>query len=430
MVIEITPARRLRGEITPPPDKSISHRAIMLGSLARGKSVVRNFLRAADTLSTVGAFRALGVDIEVARELVKINGVGLNGLSEPILPIDCGNSGTTMRLISGILSGNPFLSRLEGDESLSSRPMGRVVEPLRLMGADIDGERINHKIYPPLRIKGGKLKGIRYELPVPSAQVKSAILLAGLYADGITEVVETVRSRDHTERMLPACGAKLEVDGLRVRVHGGEELYSVSEFIVPADFSSAAFFIAAALITQGSELLVKSVGMNPTRTGLLGVLKDMGADIEILNRTVVAGEPIADLLCKSSSLKAATVDEVQVPSMIDEIPILAVLAARAEGTTVIRGASELRVKETDRIRTIIDGLTAMGVKVEEFPDGLAVTGGPITAAEVQSHGDHRIAMSLAVAGLVAEGGRTVIHGSEAVDISFPGFFDMLKGISA
>ncbi len=434
MEIEVTPASRLKGEITPPPDKSISHRSIMLGSLATGRSVVRNFLRAADTLSTVGAFQSMGVEIKVAYAAyenftgieVVINGVGLHGLKEPVAPIDCGNSGTTMRLISGILSGNPFSSELVGDESLSTRPMGRVVEPLRLMGANIDGARRDNKIYPPLKIKGGGLKGIRYELPVPSAQVKSAILLAGLYAEGTTEVVERVRSRDHSERMLPACGADLVVDGLTVRIKGGAELHA-NEFIVPADFSSAAFFIAAALITKGSELLIKSVNMNPTRTGLLSVLKAMGASIEILNEMTVAGEPIADLLCRSSSLKAVTVDEALMPSMIDEVPILAVLAACAEGTTVIRGASELRVKETDRIKTIAEGLRAMGVEVEEFPDGIAVTGGPLKGANVQSHGDHRIAMSLAVAGLVAEG-NTRISGAEAVDISFPGFFGMLEGL--
>lgn len=433
---KVSPSKNLKGTITPPADKSISHRSIMLGSLATGKSVVRNFLKAADTLSTVGAFRSLGVDISVGDEVV-INGVGLHGLKEAAHPIDCGNSGTTMRLIAGILSGNPMFSVLVGDESLSTRPMGRVAEPLRLMGAEITGysktqqydgrapERII--LYPPLAIRGGNLKGMRYELPVPSAQVKSAILLAGLYAEGVTEVVEKVRSRDHSERMLPACGADLEVDGLTVRIRGGAELKG-GEFIVPADFSSAAFFIAAAVITQGSELLIKSVNMNATRTGLLDVLKAMGADITISNETTVAGEPIADLVCRSSSLRAATFDEALVPSMIDEVPILAVLAACAEGTTVIRGAAELRVKETDRIKTISDGLRAMGVRVEEFPDGLAVTGGPLKGATVQSAGDHRIAMSLAVAGLVADG-ETTINGSEAVDISFPGFFDMLRSVA-
>lgn len=426
MEIELKGGKRgLKGEVTPPPDKSISHRAIMFSSLAKGRSVVRNFLRAEDTLSTMSVFRALGVDIADGVEVV-INGAGLHGLRESTRVLDCGNSGTTMRLMSGVLSGAPFMSVLAGDASLSRRPMGRVIDPMRKMGATImarDGDK-----YPPMAIRGGGLKHMRYEMPVASAQVKSCVLLAGLYADGTTEVIEKVRSRDHSERMLPAYGAKLSVDGLVVRVTGGAELYAM-DVTVPNDFSSAAFFIVAGLIVPGSEIMILNVGMNPTRTGLLDVLRRMGAKIEVMNARDVSGEPVADLLCRHSALKAATVGEDEVPALVDEVPILAIAASMAEGVTRITGAHELRVKESDRIAAMATGLRALGVSVEEHDDGMSVEGrGALNGASVNSVGDHRIAMSFAVASLVAEG-TTKIEGAEAVSISYPGFFDTLKGLT-
>jgi 3-phosphoshikimate 1-carboxyvinyltransferase len=419
-------ARGLVGEIIPPPDKSISHRAIILSSIAKGKSVVRNFLRAADTISTLNAFRALGVEVIEGDEIV-IEGKGLHGLNEPEAVIDCGNSGTTMRLLSGVLSGNHFFSVLSGDESLSRRPMGRVVVPLGSMGARIMAR--SNDGYPPLAIRGGSLRAIRYEMPVNSAQVKSAILLAGLYAEGSTEVVETVRSRDHSERMLSSCGAGIRVEGLSVKIEGGSELSPV-EVDVPNDFSSAAFFIAAAAIVEGSDLTVRSVGLNPTRSGFLDVLKKMEADIEIHNRRDVSGEPVADIRCRHSELKGVEVGPESIPSLIDEFPVLCTVAAKASGETRITGAGELRVKESDRIMAVSEGLRRMGAEVEEFEDGLVVRGeAALRGAAVDSFGDHRIAMALSVAALAAEG-ETFIEGARAVEISFPDFFGILKRVTA
>jgi 3-phosphoshikimate 1-carboxyvinyltransferase len=342
--------------------------------------------------------------------------------------LDCGNSGTTMRLISGILSANPFFSVLTGDSSLRSRPMKRVIRPLSLMGAQIIGR--NSSNYAPLAIMGGNLKPITYDMPVASAQVKSSILLAGLYPEGRTIVREQTISRDHTERMLSAFGADLKRDGLTVVVDGNRELYS-QEIDVPGDFSSAAFFMVAALIIPGSEVILKNVGINPTRTGLIDVLKNMGADIEITNMRSVSGEPVADIGCRGKAgLKAATVSGEMVPSLIDEFPVLCVAAAKAEGTTVIRGAEELRIKESDRIKAMATELARMGVLIEEYPDGLSITGSEnLRGAEVDSHGDHRIAMSMAVAGLTAQG-TTTINNASAVAISFPDFFTIIQRLSA
>jgi 3-phosphoshikimate 1-carboxyvinyltransferase len=423
--IEITGASGLRGEYTPPPDKSISHRAVMFSALATGRSVVRNMLRSGDTLSTIGAFRALGATIEDTGGDVLIESPGWRGLREPLGVIDCGNSGTTMRLLVGLLSGLPLFTVLVGDESLTRRPMRRVIDPMRLMGARImarDGDR-----YPPVALRGGALGPIAYEMPVPSAQVKTAVLLAALTVGDESIVTERMRSRDHTERLLPAFGADLRVEGLTVRVRGGSELRP-AEVDVPGDFSSAAFFMAAAMITPGSELLVKSVGMNPTRTGLLEILFRMGADVEVLGERTVAGEPVADILCRSSRLKGVTVEEGEIPAFIDEFPIFCVLAALAEGRSEVRGAGELRVKESDRIAAMAVGLRAMGAAVEEYDDGLAIDGGGgLRGAPVESAGDHRIAMSLAVAGLAAEG-TTLVRGAEAVHISYPSFFDTLAAL--
>jgi 3-phosphoshikimate 1-carboxyvinyltransferase len=424
--IELARAGRLKGEITPPPDKSISHRAVIFSSIAKGKSVVRNFLRAADTLSTLNAMRSLGVEVDDGRELI-IRGRGLRGLKEPLRPIDCGNSGTTMRLLAGVLSGNPFFSVLTGDESLSARPMDRVIRPMSMMGARIlarDGDR-----YPPIAVSGGGLKAIRYEMPVASAQVKSAVLLAGLYAEGETVVVEKLKTRDHTERMLTACGAGLKTMGQEIIIKGGPELRAM-DVAVPNDFSSAAFFIAAALMVEGSELTLRDVGMNPARTGFIDVLEMMGARVEVLDMRDVSGEPVADLRCRHSPLKAVEIGPATVPSMIDEFPVFCVLASQAEGVTRIRGAEELRVKESDRISSMADGLGNMGVEVEEVPDGMDIRGGTgLRGAPIESRGDHRVAMAFSVAALAADG-KTSIRNAGAVDISFPGFYDILKRVTA
>ncbi|MDH4230623.1 MAG: 3-phosphoshikimate 1-carboxyvinyltransferase [Nitrospirota bacterium] len=426
--IELNRAKVFKGEFSPPPDKSISHRSVIFSSLAKGTSTVRNFLRAEDTFSTMNAFRSLGIEIIDEGATLTIHGKGVRGLSEPGDVIDCGNSGTTIRLLSGVLAGNPFFSVLTGDRSLRTRPMGRVIRPLSLMGAHIIAR--DDSRYPPLAIKGGNLSPITYVMPVASAQVKSALLLAGLYTEGDMEIVEPVRSRDHSEKMLPAFGADITVDGLRITVRGGRELRAL-DTLVPGDFSSAAFFIVAALLIPGAEITAKNVGLNPTRTGLLEVLKNMGASIGIGNVRDVSGEPVADLFCKGrADLKGVSISGEIVPSLIDEFPILCVAAALAEGTTVIRGAEELRVKESDRIKTMTAELRKMGVAIEEYPDGLSIRGtGKLHGAEVESHGDHRIAMSMAVAALAA-GGRTVINGASAVDISFPGFFDLIGRLSS
>jgi len=426
--IEIIKAARFTGEVTPPPDKSISHRAVMFSSLARGKGVVRNFLRAQDTESTMHAFRALGIEIEDLGHTLVIHGKGLHGLTEPADIIDCGNSGTTIRLLSGVLAANPFFSVVTGDSSLRSRPMARIIKPLSLMGASITGRDNNH--YAPFAISGGSLHSISYDMPMASAQVKSAILLAGLYADGMTLITEPTKSRDHTERMLPAFGADLRTDDLSVTVHSGKELHA-QEIDVPGDFSSAAFFLVAALLIPGAEVMSRNVGINPTRTGLIDVLRTMGAHIVIDNVRSVSGEPVADIFCKGQAgLKATTVTADMVPSLIDEFPILCIAAARAEGTTIIRGAEELRLKESDRIKAMATELSKMGVTLEEFPDGISITGsGTLRAAAVDSHGDHRIAMSMAVAGLLAEG-TTTISNASAVAISFPDFFAGIRRLTA
>lgn len=418
----------LRGEVTPPPDKSISHRAVMLASIAQGKSIVRNFLYAHDPVSTLNAMRSLGIQIDDnSRGEIIVQGKGLRGIQEPDDVIDCGNSGTTMRLISGILSGGSFFSVLTGDSSLRTRPMARVVEPLRLMGSRISGRQSDR--YAPLAINGSSLRAIDFKMPVASAQVKSCVMLAGLYAEGTTTVTEPLRSRDHTEAMLAAMGGSVSVDGLSVKVSGGREL-SPLDITVPADFSSAAFFIAAALIIENSELMIKNVGINPTRTGFLKALSMMGAEVELLNRRIVSGEPVADILCRTASgLRGAVIDKELMPSMIDEFPILCIVASQAEGVTEIRGASELRVKESDRIKAMAEGLMSMGVDVQEHEDGLSIKGrAELKTGSIRSFADHRIAMSFSVAALASKGAVS-IDDTGCVDISFPGFFDILKGLA-
>jgi len=422
--IELRGIRSVKGELVPPPDKSISHRAVIFSSLAKGESSVKNFLRAADTLSTVSAFRALGTDIEEKGNELLIRGEGIRGLREPGNVIDCHNSGTTMRLLSGVLSGNPFFSVLSGDDSLRKRPMQRVIVPLKQMGAEIVG-RDNDR-YPPMAIRGGALKPIACRLPVASAQVKSAILLAGLYSEGETEVLEPLRSRDHTERMLPAFGADILVEGLSVKVKGVADLRG-RDTIVPGDFSSAAFFMVASLLIRDSEVILRNVGINPTRTGLMNVLKRMGAGMSVEHVREVSGEPVADIFCRGNrTLKAVTIQPEEMPLLIDEFPILCVAATQAEGITAITGAEELRVKESDRIAAMATELKKFGVELEEYPDGIRIKGkAELKGCEVQSYGDHRIAMSLSIAALLAKG-TSVINNASCVDISFPGFFEELK----
>jgi len=415
----------LKGEISVPGDKSISHRAVILGSIARGTTMVKGWLQGEDVKRTIQAFQSLGVEIIVGDELV-IKGAGKSGLRPAKGIIDLGNSGTGIRLISGVLAGQAFESVLTGDETLVKRPMKRIIEPLSKMGAEIKSQEGG---FAPLRIKGGKLNGIDYQMPVASAQVKSAILLASLFAKGKTRITEPSASRDHTENMLRYFGVKLKKQDREIEFKCGQEL-SAQEIEVPGDISSAAFFIVAGLIVPGSEILIRNVGLNPTRTGILDALKLMGAKIEILNLRSMSGEPVGDLLVKSQNLRAAEIKGALVPRLIDEIPILAVAATQAEGTTVIKDAKELRVKESDRIRSMTIELGKLGAKITELPDGMVIEGGNLLkGADVESQKDHRVAMSLAVAGLVAKG-RTKVHSVEWVETSFPGFLKKLNQLVA
>lgn len=421
--ITISPAPALRGEIVVPGDKSISHRSIMLGAIANGITTVRGFLRGEDNMSTMGAFRAMGIQIDDDGETIAIHGKGLHGLVEPTDVIDCGNSGTTIRLLTGLLAGQSFFSVVTGDQYLRKRPMKRVVEPLSRMGARILGR--DKGSLAPLAISGGELNAIGYDSQVSSAQVKSAIMLAGLYADGETSVREPSLSRDHSERMLHLFGASLETFNCGVTVRGGVEL-KAQEICVPGDISSSAFFMVAALITPGSELLIRSVGVNPTRTGILDVLRSMGGSIELLNEREVSGEPVADILVRYSRLKGIDIAGDVVPRAIDEFPAICVAAACAEGTTTVRDARELRVKETDRITAMATNLRLLGVTVAECADGMDITGVErLGSAMVESFGDHRIAMSLSVAGLVSSGSITV-NDIDCVATSFPTFFPLLE----
>ena len=415
-----SPNGPLRGTLRVPGDKSVSHRAMMLAGLADGSSRIEGFLEGEDTLSTAAVMQALGVRIEADQPGVRIvHGVGLHGLQGAGQPLDCGNAGTGMRLLTGLLAGQRFDSTLVGDESLSKRPMGRVTEPLSAMGASFSTEAGR----PPVRIHGGKaLHGISYTLPVASAQVKSALLLAGLYAEGETEVIEPHPTRDYTERMLAAFGWPIRFEPGRARLSGGHRLQA-TDVVVPADFSSAAFFLVGASIVPGSELVLARVGLNPRRTGLLQALRLMGADIRVENEGVSGGEAIADLRVRHARLKGVELPPSLVPDMIDEFPALFVAAAVAEGRTVVTGAAELRVKESDRLAAMARGLQGLGVKVEESPDGAVIHGGRIGGGQVESLGDHRIAMSFAVAGLVAAA-PIRIGDCANVATSFPGFVEL------
>lgn len=430
-VKEIKAMGALKGEVQIPGDKSISHRAVMLGSIARGTTEISHFLSGADCLSTIHCFQKMGIEIEQSKDLVLVHGRGLRGLKAPRGILDTGNSGTTTRLICGILSGQNFSSVLSGDDSLNSRPMKRIMDPLNQMGARITSIQDNN--CAPLRIEPGTLHGIRYVSPVASAQVKSSVLLAGLYADSPVSVTEPVLSRNHTELMLGSFGAdissELHADGsATASVSPCAELYG-QKIQVPGDISSAAYFIAAGLLVPGSRLLVKNVGINPTRAGFLEICRKMGADIGYLNRQSQGGEETADLLVTPKPLTGTVIEGAVIPSLIDEIPILAVMAAFAEGTTVIRDAAELKVKETNRIQTVTENLLAMGAEIIPTEDGMIIHGtGALKGTQIQSHLDHRIAMAFSVAALAAEGTTTILD-SQCVDVSYPGFFAQLMDLS-
>ena len=427
----ISPVQSVSGSLRLPGDKSISHRYAMLGAIAEGSTRIDNYSTGADCASTLGCLRALGVSIEHRADVVTIEGVGLDGLRAPAAPLDAGNSGSTIRMLSGLLSGQAFATVIAGDESLARRPMRRIITPLARMGATIearDGE------FPPLRIRGGALEPIDYELPVASAQVKTAVLFAGLYAEGTTTVREPLPTRDHSEIALREFGAEVRVEAGAIALEGRPRLKS-RELRVPADLSSAAFFIAAALLLPGSQLTLEAVGLNPTRAALLDVLRLMGADIEVRAERTSAGEAVGDIEVRgprdgdAGALRGGVIEGAMTAAVIDEVPILAVLGAASEEGLVLRDAAELRVKETDRIATVADNLQRMGVRTEVFDDGMKISGGSrFRAADLDSFGDHRIAMAFTIAALRADGACTMKR-SEAASVSFPEFFDLLDRVS-
>lgn len=418
----------LRGILQVPGDKSISHRAVMLGSLANGKTEITGFLKGEDCFNTIQCLKKLGVEIEENNDKIIINGKGFEGLSEPREVLDVGNSGTTIRLLTGILASLPFASVLVGDDSIAKRPMGRVTGPLKMMNAKIDGREHGH--YTPLFIRGGNLTGIHYISPIASAQVKSSILLAGLNAKGRTTVTEPFRSRDHTERMLKTFGAHVEVSGTSVTVEGDQKLKG-TKIHVPGDISSAAFFLVAGLIVPNSEVTLTNVGMNETRVGIIDVLKKMGANIEISNETLFGEERVATITVRTSKLKGIEISGAFIPRLIDEIPAIAVLATQAEGVTVIRDAQELKVKETNRIDAVVNQLKTLGANIEATDDGMIIEGPtPLNGGEIDSFGDHRIGMALALVGLISNE-HIIVKNHEAISISYPNFFhdlEMLKSI--
>lgn len=417
----------LRGELAVPGDKSISHRAVMLGALAKGTTSVTNFLKGADCLSTISCFEKMGIEIEQLPSEILIHGKGLHGLNAPETILDAGNSGTTTRLLSGILAGQAFCTTLTGDASIQKRPMTRIITPLSQMGGKI--ESLSDNGCAPLKITGHPLKPIHYLSPVSSAQVKSCVLLAGMYADGITKVTEPYLSRNHSEMMLRSFGADVISEGTTAAITGNPVLEG-QKVIVPGDISSAAYFIAAGLLIPGSEILIKDVGINPTRDGILKVCADMGADIQLLNKREYGKEPVADILVKHSELKATVIEGALIPTLIDELPMLAVMAAFAQGTTVIHDAQELKVKESNRLDIIVQHLSAMGADIIPTEDGMEIHGGkPLKGAVLDSYMDHRIAMSFAVAGMAADGETEILNAS-CVDISYPEFYRDMAAISA
>ena len=420
--LTITPQGPLRGTIRVPGDKSITHRALLASALAEGSATITGYCRGEDCLNTLRALQALGVTIEVETDQVRVWGKGLGGLTEPVQHVDCGNSGTGLRLLAGVLASQPFFSILTGDDSLRRRPMGRIVNPLRMMGATIQGRKGGE--LAPLAIQGGALQGIEYRSPVSSAQIKSAVLFAGLFAQGETRFSEPVQSRDHTERMFRYLGIPLETDGCHV-VLPGRPTYAAKDLLVPGDLSAAAFFIVGASLVPGSEVRIVNIGLNPARTGILDILCEMGADIRIVNQREQAGEPVGDLLVCTTPLRGVTIEASHVPKMIDEFPIFCVAAALAEGRTVVTGAEELRVKETDRIHTMATELAKLNVPIQETPDGFILHGGAtIKGGTCMSHGDHRVAMALAIAALTGDAPTTILD-TDCIATSFPDFHDNL-----
>lgn len=424
MRFQVKPGGSITGRLRAPGDKSMSHRTIMLGSIAEGITEATGFLEGQDALCTVNAFRAMGVTIDGPRDgQVRIQGVGLHGLKEPNETLDMGNSGTSIRLISGLLAAQSFDATMTGDASLTKRPMGRVITPLQQMGAVID----SHDERPPLTVRGGQsLKGIHYVMPMASAQVKSCVLLAGLYAEGRTSVIEPAPTRDHTERMLQGFGYAVDSENGVISLSGGGNLQG-AQLDIPADISSAAFFLVAASISEGSDLILEHVGINPTRSGVITILTLMGADIEIINERTVGGEPVADLRVRSAELKGIEIPEELVPLAIDEFPVLFIAAACADGETVLSGAEELRVKESDRIASMAEGLTRLGIANEVMPDGIRIQGGQMTGGEIDTYHDHRIAMSFSIAALRANGD-IIVNDCDHVATSFPNFASLSKGI--
>ncbi len=424
--MKFSAVRRLHGEITVPGDKSISHRSVMFGSLAKGTTEIHHFLRGADCLSTISCFQAMGVAIEISGDTVIVHGNGLHGLKKPEAILDCGNSGTTTRLIAGILSAQDFEVTLTGDASIQKRPMKRIITPLSRMGARI--RSLHNNDCAPLVISGSPLNGIHYFSPVASAQVKSSILLAGLYASGETRVTEPYLSRNHTELMLSSFGADVHTEETTAIIKPAEELYG-QKIEVPGDISSAAFFLAAGLMIPDSEILIRGVGINPTRDGILRVCRDMGGKMELLNIHENGGEPTADILVKTSSLHGIEIGGAVIPTLIDELPMIAALACLADGETIIRDAAELKVKESNRIEVMVRGLSAMGADVSETDDGMIIRGGkPLHGAVIDSHLDHRIAMTFAILGCCAQG-ETEIIGAECVNISYPRFYQDLERLT-
>jgi len=424
--MKINPINKIKGIITVPGDKSISHRSIMIGSISKGKTVIKGFLLGEDCLSTISCFREMGIKIDISNDLVVVHGQGLNGLTPSKKVLDVGNSGTTIRLMSGILSGQSFESSITGDNSIQKRPMDRIITPLTMMNANIKSLKGNG--YAPIIIKPSNLHSIDYTSPVASAQVKSCILFANLYTDEVTTIKEPYLSRNHTEIMLNYFGANIETNESTITSHPVKELYS-NEIIIPSDISSAAYFIVAALITPNSEILIKNVGINPTRDGIIEVLKNMNANIELDNIRFFNGEKVADIIVKHSKLIGTTIEKQLIPRLIDEIPVIAVAAAFAEGTTIIKDASELKVKESNRIDTMVKELKKMNVNIIPTDDGMIINGGNIVkGANLESYDDHRVAMSLSIAALQADS-PTLINNSSCINISYPNFFEDINSLT-
>lgn len=417
----------LKGSFELIGDKSISHRAVMFSSISKGHNKISNFLMGEDCLSTISCFRKMGVDIQIDGKDVYVKGNGLYGLKRPKEILDVGNSGTTIRLMMGILAGNKFDATLIGDNSIAKRPMKRVTDPLRLMGCNIEGK--DDANYTPIKIYGGDLKAIDYHMPVASAQVKSALILASLYANDTSFIYEKVKSRNHTEIMLKSFGADINVENLKISVNPVNELFS-QDIYVPGDISSAAFIIVSALITKGSEVIIKNVGLNETRTGIIDVVKNMNGNIEIINERLVGGELVGDLLVRyTKDLCATTIDKDIIPRLIDEIPVIAVLATQAEGTTIIKDAQELKVKESNRIKSMVENLKILGADIEELEDGMIIKGkSSLSGGKIKTFNDHRIAMSFSIANLISNQS-IILDNDKCIDISFPGYFNLLKKLS-